>query len=110
MQILSALKRIKPDWFILGLFSMILLAYLFPGIGGKEGLLPLNEISQYGVSLIFFFYGLGLNLQKLKAGLHNWKLHLTIQSPTFLNIDEIGYLQKQAPVFERRVSRKPPEG
>lgn len=84
MQILSALKRIKPDWFILGLFSMILLAYLFPGIGGKEGLLPLNEISQYGVSLIFFFYGLGLNLQKLKAGLHNWKLHLTIQSSTFL--------------------------
>lgn len=84
MQILSAIKRVKPDWFILGLFAMILLAYIMPAAGGSEGLLPLKEISQYGVSLIFFFYGLGLNGQKLKAGLHNWKLHLSIHSSTFI--------------------------
>lgn len=73
----------KPDWFILGLFAMILLAYLFPEVEEK-GSLPLKEISYYGVSLIFFFYGLGLSSKKLKAGLHNWRLHLLIQGSTFL--------------------------
>lgn len=84
MKIFSALKRVKPDWFILGLFAMILLANLLPASGEKEGTLPLKEISRIGVSLIFFFYGLGLSGQKLKAGLRNPKLHLTIQSSTFV--------------------------
>ena len=84
MRILSALKKIKPDWFVLGLFAMILLAYLFPNVGEGEQGLPLREISYYGVSLIFFFYGLGLSGKKLKAGLHDWRLHLVIQASTFL--------------------------
>lgn len=84
MQMIAALKKVKPDWFILGLISMILLAALFPNIGGEEGAIPLKEISYYGVSLIFFFYGLGLSGKKLKAGLYNWKLHFTIQASTFL--------------------------
>ncbi|MCK7556731.1 bile acid:sodium symporter [Chitinophaga sedimenti] len=41
-------------------------------------------IAGYGVSLIFFFYGLRLSPAKLKAGLGNWKLHLVVQLSTFL--------------------------
>lgn len=83
MKIISGLKRVKPDWFILGLFAMILLAYLLPESVEKKGVIPLKEISRIGVSFIFFFYGLGLSGQKLKAGLRNPKLHFTIQASTF---------------------------
>ncbi len=78
------LKGINPDWFLIGLFSMILLAWLVPGIGSEGSFIPLEEITSYGVSLIFFFYGLSLSRSKLRAGLTNWKLHLTIHSATFL--------------------------
>jgi solute carrier family 10 (sodium/bile acid cotransporter), member 7 len=37
-----------------------------------------------GISFIFFFYGVKLSPQKLKEGLSNWKLHLVVQSTTFL--------------------------
>lgn len=63
---------------------MIVLAWLFPGVGAEGSAVPLKEITRYGVSLIFFFYGLGLNGKKLKADLGNWKLHLCIQTSTFL--------------------------
>jgi len=36
------------------------------------------------LSIIFFFYGLRLSPGKLRAGLGNWKLHLIIQSTTFI--------------------------
>ncbi|MCK5277292.1 MAG: bile acid:sodium symporter [Cyclobacteriaceae bacterium] len=62
------------------LIAMILLAYWLPGI---EKLIPLNEISTYGISGIFFFYGLKLNPEKMKEGLSNWKLHALIQAATF---------------------------
>src|SRR5690606_6853578 len=34
--------------------------------------------------VIFFFYGVKLSPQSLKAGLSNWRLHLLIQSTTFI--------------------------
>jgi len=76
--------RAGLDWFLLALFGLIGLAYLFPNLGGETGPLPLGTISSYGVSAIFFFYGLRLSSEKLKAGLHNWHLHVIIQGTTFL--------------------------
>lgn len=75
------MKEIKLDRFILLLFSMILLAYWLPGI---EHVIPLKTISTYGIAGIFFFYGLKLSPEKMKEGLSNWKLHILIQSFTFL--------------------------
>lgn len=72
------------DWFLLALAGLVGLAYVYPGLGKDDGLLPLNTITTYGVSAIFFFYGLRLSPAKLKAGLHNWHLHLLIQGVTFL--------------------------
>ncbi len=71
----------KVDGFLLLLLAMIALAYFVPGI---EAVVPLQEISTYGISGIFFFYGLKLNPQKMKEGLSNWKLHLLIQASTFM--------------------------
>lgn len=75
------MKGIKLDKFVLLLISMILLAYWVPGI---EKIIPLGKISTFGISGIFFLYGLKLSPCKMKEGLFNWKLHLLVQVSTFI--------------------------
>lgn len=75
------MKGIKIDKFVLLLISMILLAHWQPGI---ENLIPLKQISSYGITGIFFFYGLKLIPEKMIAGLTNWRLHTVIQIATFV--------------------------
>lgn len=82
--ILSKIKKYLPDRFIGGLLLMIVLAWLFPGIGGKDSFFSLKEITQYAIALLFFFYGLRLSPEKLINDLKNWKLHVTIQTITFV--------------------------
>ncbi|HZG26707.1 MAG TPA: bile acid:sodium symporter family protein [Chitinophagaceae bacterium] len=77
-------KKAGLDGFILGLLVMVFLAWLWPEGGENNSPLKLDEISSYGVSLIFFFYGLRLNLENLKAGLSKWRVHLTVHSTTFI--------------------------
>ncbi|MCB4799854.1 bile acid:sodium symporter family protein [Neotamlana laminarinivorans] len=71
----------KIDKFVVAIIIVVLFAYLFPNAAGD---LPLNTIGSIGVSLIFFFYGLKLSPEKIKAGLKNWKLHVLVQATTFL--------------------------
>jgi len=78
------LSKVGLNSFFLCLLSMVFLAWLFPELGSKESIVPFNEITFYGVSAIFFFYGLRLSPEKLKTGLRNWKLHLIIQATTFI--------------------------
>ena len=76
--------RIKIDRFVLAIIVVIAIAYFFPQWGVASSPVPLDLISAIGISLIFFFYGLKLSPQKLKAGLGNFKLHLLVQACTFL--------------------------
>ncbi len=76
--------KIKIDKFVLSIIAVIGMAYVFPQWGTKESRIPLDTISTVGISLIFFFYGLKLSPDKLKAGLKNWKLHVLVQTSTFL--------------------------
>jgi len=78
------LQKAGLNGFFFGLILMVFLAWLFPFYGTAESPLHLAVITKYGVSLIFFFYGLRLSPEKLRAGLSNWKLHLLIQSSTFI--------------------------
>lgn len=76
--------KLKFDGFILALLCFIVLAYFFPQLYlWREGH-ALTWMTSVGVSLIFFFYGLKLSFPQLKAGLSNWKLHLLVQSATFV--------------------------
>jgi len=63
---------------------MILLAYFLPQLGMIKEPVSLEQIANAGVSLIFFFYGLRLSVEKLKSGLANWKMHIVVQLTTFL--------------------------
>ncbi|MBX0289194.1 bile acid:sodium symporter [Hymenobacter sp. HSC-4F20] len=72
------------DWFLLGLIGAVALAYLIPGVGSKASPIPWKAVTTAGVALIFFFYGLRLSLDKLKAGLRNWRLHVVVQLITFV--------------------------
>jgi solute carrier family 10 (sodium/bile acid cotransporter), member 7 len=76
--------KIKIDKFVLAIIAVIGISYMFPQWGSKESQIPLKTISTLGISLIFFFYGLKLSPDKLKAGLKNWKLHVLVQVSTFL--------------------------
>jgi sodium/bile acid cotransporter 7 len=78
------MKKYFPDWFISGLFLMILAAWLKPGIAMDLQTVHLGLIIDIGVVLIFFFYGLKLDPTRLKAGMSNWRMHLAIQLTTFL--------------------------
>ena len=74
----------KIDLFIVGLLSMIGLAYFVPGIGSAHPVFNLENISGVGISLIFFFYGLKLSPRDMKKGLSNYKLHILSQLSTFV--------------------------
>ncbi|MBD0255308.1 MAG: bile acid:sodium symporter [Cytophagales bacterium] len=78
------LARAGFDSFLLALVGVIGLAAWRPHYGTDEAPLPLAEIANYGVSLIFFFYGLRLSPAKLREGLGNWRLHGVVQLTTFL--------------------------
>lgn len=71
----------KFNGFIFALFLTILVAYLFPQ--GAE-LLPLKTITDIGIGLIFFFYGLKLSPAEFKLGLLNYKVHIVVQLATFV--------------------------
>src|SRR5690625_561872 len=77
-------NRLKLDSFVVAIIISIIIAYFFPQLGASSSPVNLDRISSIGISLIFFFYGLSLDNAAIKNGLKNWKLHLTVQSSTFL--------------------------
>jgi sodium/bile acid cotransporter 7 len=81
---LSLLSRAGLNGFFFLMIAMVILAWLFPEAGAENNPFHLKTISNIGVGVIFFFYGLKLNWTSLKSGLGHWKLHLIIQMTTFL--------------------------
>jgi len=80
----STLARWGIDGFLLAIIAMIILAYLVPGPGLAKEPFSLEEAANYGVSIIFFFYGLRLSPRAMREGLANWKMHVLIQATTFI--------------------------
>lgn len=78
------LKKLKVDSFVIAIIVSILIAYFFPQLAAKNSPVPMEAISSIGISLIFFFYGLNLSTQAIKDGLKNWRLHIVVQSSTFI--------------------------
>lgn len=84
INILQLLAKVGIDGFMLTLFASLILAYFYPSIGADSSPIPVGPIANWGVALIFFFYGLKLSPQDLKIGLSNWRLHILIHVATFV--------------------------
>ncbi len=81
---MNFLSKIGLQPFILALFGSIFFAWLMPDIGRSRDVFSLGDAANWGVSVIFFFYGLRLSKEKLVNGLKNIKLHALVQVSTFV--------------------------
>jgi len=88
MQMIYPIRKILAqggiDGFIALLIAAVVLAWLWPTVGAGEGVFSLSSLANYGISVIFFFYGLKLSREKLRIGLGNWRLHVLIHFTTFV--------------------------
>src|SRR5688572_13241508 len=82
--------KFKPDWFLTGMVFATVLAWAFPGPGASGGWMHPELVTKASVALIFFLHGLMLSFPALRAGALNWRLHLLVQSCTFLLFPLIG--------------------
>ena len=82
--------KLKPDWFLLGMIFATFLAWAFPEPGASGGWMQPELVTKLGVAVIFFLHGLLLSFAALRAGALNWRLHLLIQSCTFVLFPLIG--------------------
>lgn len=82
--------KLKIDWFLGGLVGAVLFASVYPHLGARSGPLHPELTNKLGVALIFFLHGTGLSFQSLKAGTLHWRLHVLVQSCTFLVFPLLG--------------------
>jgi solute carrier family 10 (sodium/bile acid cotransporter), member 7 len=80
----------RPDGFVLGLFAVVLLAWLLPSLGASEGPLRPKLLGSVGVGIIYFGQGLSLTLGQLRQAGSALKVHALIQLCTFLFFPLLG--------------------
>ena len=83
---------VRRNGFILGLILAVVLAFLLPGPGSRQGFLHPELVNNLGIALILFLQGLSLAFEKLKSGAGNWRLHVIIQSFTFIVFPIVGII------------------
>jgi solute carrier family 10 (sodium/bile acid cotransporter), member 7 len=80
----------RNNGFILGLIAVVILAFLFPEPGSRNGWLHPELASNFGIALILFLQGLSMPLEKVRRGAGNWQLHVIIQAFTFVVFPIVG--------------------
>ncbi len=74
----------KQNIFLLLLIGMVVMARLIPFDKSYNQYFNLSGFIDWGIAVIFLLYGLKLNLKEVVKDISNWKLHLLIQSGTFI--------------------------
>jgi sodium/bile acid cotransporter 7 len=77
-------QLIRSNPFMVGLLGAVLLAFLFPQLGARDGPLQAGRLARAGVMLIFFLQGLALRPRELASGAGNLRLHALVQGWIFL--------------------------
>lgn len=83
--------KIKIDPLLKAMAVAIVLAFIYPPLGASNGPLHLNVVTHYGIGLVFFLHGAALSRRSLVEGLRSWRLHLLVQSSTFLAFPLAGF-------------------
>lgn len=81
---MNLIAKLKSEWFLVGMVIAIVLAILTPDIGRSGGGIHLDKLTSIGVAIVFFLHGLGLSPKAIKDGVTNWRLHVFIQTVTFV--------------------------
>ncbi|MCX8524455.1 bile acid:sodium symporter [Chryseobacterium formosus] len=74
----------KQNTFLFLLIGMVFMAKLIPFHESYNQYFNLSDFIDWGIAGIFLLYGLKLNLKEVVKDVSNWKLHLLIQSGTFI--------------------------
>jgi sodium/bile acid cotransporter 7 len=82
----------KIDGFLVAMLGAVVLAFVAPTIGAAHGVLHMSLVTAIGIALVFFLHGANLSREALKVGATNWRLHLLVQSTTFVIFPAIGFL------------------
>lgn len=77
------LAKLKLDGFLVSLLAVVALAAVWPAPGATGSALHVEWIASYGISIVFFLYGLTLAPEKMRAGLAKWRVHIAVQLGTF---------------------------
>jgi len=72
------------------MLCVVVLAALFPALGASGGVLRLDTVTVAGVALVFLLSGANLSPESLRAGFGHWRLHLLVQSSTFVMFPLLG--------------------
>jgi sodium/bile acid cotransporter 7 len=78
----AVLSRLKPDWYIILIVAMVVLASLLPARGvAAEGFGLATKIA---IGLVFFLHGAKLSREAVIKGVTHWRLHLLVLAATFI--------------------------
>ncbi len=83
-------------WFLGGMISAVALASVAPDVGRAGGPLHADAVTDAGIFAIFFLHGIGLSPERLRAGAARWRLHLFIQTFTFVVFPLLGLALRAA--------------
>jgi len=78
------LEKMAKDWFLAGMVLAVALATVFPEFGSIGGAMHAEQVSNWGIFMIFLLHGLALSTEHLRRGMSRWKLHLLVQAMTFV--------------------------
>ncbi len=76
------LSRLKPDWYIILIIAMVVLASVLPASGPAAPAFSLA--TKIAIGLVFFLHGAKLSREAVIKGVTHWRLHLLVLAATFV--------------------------
>lgn len=75
------LARLKPDWYIILIVSMVVLASVLPAQGAAAPVF--GVATKIAIAMVFFLHGARLSREAVIKGVTHWRLHLLVLAVTF---------------------------
>ncbi len=80
----SLWQRLYQQWFLIGMIAAVVFGSLFPAFGADGGTLHSEITVDIGIALVFFLHGVNLPLESLRRGVLAWRVHVVVQSFTYI--------------------------
>jgi len=77
------LAKLNIDRFLQLIVVVVIAAIIYPAAGATGSALHIEYVASYGLTIVFFLYGLTLAPEKMRAGLVKWRVHIVVQIATF---------------------------